>query len=242
MQSSKTPEWDGVDAVFYDLFSTGLPGDSQFYVEEAVKADSPVLELGCGTGRILISVAQAGVDIVGLDRAPRMLNIAREKVFGLSQSAQNRIEMVQGDMRSFMLKRQFNLIMIPYRAFLHLLTPDDQKRALWHIRNHLVDGGRLVMNNHGPLEFIAQELDRPEPPLRKIADFVRPDNGNRVVVWNSDTYDPLTQVHNEDRIFEEIDGDGNVLSKTYTSLIFRDIYRYEMQHLLELCGFEVEAL
>ncbi len=82
------------------------------------------------------------------------------------------------------------------------------------------------MNNHGPLEFIAQELDRPEPPLRKIADFVRPDNGNRVVVWNSDTYDPLTQVHNEDRIFEEIDGDGNVLSKhIYGSLIFRDIDR-----------------
>ena len=80
MQSSQTPEWDGVDAVVYDQFSTGLPGDSQFYVEEAVKAGSPVLELGCGTGRILIPIAQAGVDIVGLDRAPCMLEIAREKV------------------------------------------------------------------------------------------------------------------------------------------------------------------
>ena len=105
MPSSKTPEWDGVDAVFYDLFSTGLPGDSQFYVEEAVKAGSPVLELGCDTGRILIPVAQAGVDIVGLDRAPRMLNIARGKVFGFSQETQNRIEIVPGDMRSFALKR-----------------------------------------------------------------------------------------------------------------------------------------
>ena len=243
MQSSQTPEWDGVDALVYDKFSTGLPGDSQFYVEEAVKAGSPVLELGCGTGRILIPVAQAGVDIVGLDRAPRMLEIAREKVCGLSQGTQNRIELVQGDMRSFMLERQFNLVMIPFRAFLHLLTPDDQKQALWRIRDHLIDGGRLVMNNSDPrLESVVQQLNHPEAPLTKHADFVRPDSGNRVVVWNSIRYDPVTQVHSEDRIFEEIDGDGNVLSKTYTPLIYRHIYRYEMQHLLELCGFEVEAL
>lgn len=243
MQSSQKPEWDSVDGLFYDLFSTGLPGDSQFYVEEAVKAGSPVLELGCGTGRILIPVAQAGVDIVGLERAPRMLEIAGEKVSGLGQETQSRIELVHGDMRSFMLERQFNLAMVPYRAFLHLLTPDDQKQALWRTREHLVDGGRLVMNNYDQrLESVVQEFDHPEPPLRKHADFVRPDNGNRVFVWNSIKYDPLTQVHSEDRIFEEIDGDGKALSRTYTTLVYRHIYRYEMEHLLELCGFEIEAL
>ena len=243
MQSSQTPEWEGVDAVIYDQFSTGLPGDTQFYVEEAVKAGSPVLELGCGTGRILIPVAQAGVEIVGLDRASLMLKIAREKISDLGQDALNRIELVQGDMRSLMLERKFNLVMIPYRAFLHLLTPDDQKQALWRIRDHLVDGGRLVMNNSDPrLESLVRQLDQPEPPLRLHADIVRPDNGNRVVVWNSVKFDPATQIHSEDRIFEEIDGCGRVLSKTYTTLIYRHIYRYEMEHLLELCGFEVEAL
>ncbi len=243
MQSGPAPEWEGVDAVFYDQFSTGLPGDSQFYVEEAIKAGSPVLELGCGTGRILIPVAQAGADIVGLDRASRMLEIAGGKVSGLSQDTQNRIELVQGDMRSFEMARQFNLVMIPYRAFIHLLTPDDQKQALWRIRDHLVDGGRLVMNNSDPrLAAIAWQLDHPEQPLGKHADFLRPDNGNRVVVWNSIDYDPVTQIHSEDRVFEEIDGNGIVLSRTYTALVYRHIHRYEMEHLLGLCGFEVEAL
>jgi ubiquinone/menaquinone biosynthesis C-methylase UbiE len=243
MQFGQKPEWDSVDALFYDQFSTGLPGDVQFYVEEAIKAGSPVLELGCGTGRILIPVAQAGVDIVGFDRAPRMLEITRRKVSELSQNIQNRIELVEGDMRALMLERQFNLVMIPYRAFLHLLTPEDQKQVLWRIREHLVDGGRLVMNNEDPsLETSVREMAHPEPYLGKHSDFVRPDNGNRVIVWNSIRYNPTTQVHSEDRIFEEVDGDGGVIGRTYTTLVYRDLFRYEAQNLLELCGFEVEAL
>lgn len=243
MQSNPQPEWNSVDALFYDLFSTGLPGDSQFYVEESVRSGSPVLEIGCGTGRLLIPIAQAGVDIVGLDRAPRMLDIAREKVAGLSQDTQSRIEFVLGDMRSLMLERQFNLVMVPYRAFTHLLTTDDQKQALSRIRDHLIDGGKLIMNNNDrSLESLAQEIAQPEPLLKKIADFVRPDNGNRVIVWSTGSYDPTTQVHVEDRVFEEIDNGGNTLSRTHTPLIYRTMFRFEMQHLLELCGFEVEAL
>ena len=243
MKVSQRPEWDGVDAYLYDQFSPGLPGDVEFYLEEVVKAGSPVLELGFGTGRILIPVAQAGIDIVGLDRAQHMLELVSAKVAGLSQATQNRIELAPGDMRSFALNRQFNLVMIPYRALTHLLTPEDQMQALQLAWEHLVDGGKLVINNSDPLlETAVRELAHPEPPLQKMADLIRPDNGNRVVVWNSISYDTQTQVHSEDRVFEEIDGEGLVLSRKHTPLVYRDTYRYEMQCLLRLCGFEIEAL
>ncbi len=65
--------YHGADAIFYDSYLMGLPGDVAFYIEQARKAGSPVLELGCGTGRILIPVAEAGIDIVGLDNSPAML-------------------------------------------------------------------------------------------------------------------------------------------------------------------------
>ncbi len=72
-------EYDRTDAGFYDSLSAGLDGDEAFYVEEARKASGPVLEIGCGTGRIMIPIAESGVNIVGLDSAPAMLEVAREQ-------------------------------------------------------------------------------------------------------------------------------------------------------------------
>ncbi|HOD73347.1 MAG: class I SAM-dependent methyltransferase [Candidatus Bipolaricaulis sp.] len=91
---------------------------------------------------------------MGLDRAPSMLAVAREKVEKLPLETRRRIELVAGDMRDF--GRRFALVMVPYRTFLPLLTVGDQLRALRLIRDHLVAGGRPVLNIFNPhLETIA---------------------------------------------------------------------------------------
>lgn len=94
-------EYDRKDALFYDYYSTGIPGDVEFYAQEAINAGSPVLEIGCGTGRILIPIAKEGISITGLDRAPSMLAILRNKIATLERETQSRIELVEGDMRDF---------------------------------------------------------------------------------------------------------------------------------------------
>jgi len=236
-------EYDRADAAFYDYYSTGVEGDVQFYIEEAQKAGSPVLELGCGTGRILIPVAQSGISIVGLDRAPAMLSIARQKLSQLSVDTQRRIELIEGDMRNFSLGRRFKLIMIPYRVFLHLLTPKDQRRALGCIREHLADNGRLIFNIFDPShEIIAAHLGPLGSAVKKDSEFIHPDSGHRVIVWDSFQYDPERQMVEGYFLFEELDNEGRVISKTYSPLSLRYVYRYEMRYLLELCGYKVEAL
>jgi SAM-dependent methyltransferase len=236
-------EYDRADAAFYDYWARGLEGDAQFYVEEAQRAGSPALELGCGTGRILIPTAEAGVSIVGLDRAPSMLAIARRKLSQLDQKTRGRIELVEGDMRDFSLAQRFNLVMIPYRAFLHLHTSQDQRRALGCIREHLNDDGRLVLNIFDPrLDIIAAGRGWLGSALKKEQEFTNPETGRRVVIWTSTRYDLERQMLEEDRIFEEVDGEGRVVSKVYTPLVLRYVFRYEMEHLLELCGLKVEAL
>jgi len=236
-------EYDRSDAAFYDYYATGLEGDVEFYVEEAQKAGPPVLELGCGTGRILIPVAQAGINIVGLDRAPSMLSIAKQKVSRLSLETRRRIELVEGDLRHFSLGRRFKLVMIPYRAFLHLLTPEDQQQALRCIREHLTDGGLLIFDIFDPrLDTIAAHLGSLGSALKKNREFTHPDTGHRVVVWDTRRYDPSAQMIEQYFIFEELDDEGRVISKTYSPPKLRYVYRYEMQYLLELCGYEVEAL
>ncbi|MBM4047814.1 MAG: class I SAM-dependent methyltransferase [Planctomycetes bacterium] len=236
-------EYDRADAAFYDHVHRGLRDDVQFYVEEARKAGSPVLELGCGTGRVMIPVAEAGIPIVGLDRAPAMLAIARQKVAKLSAETQRRIEIIEGDMRSFTLGRRFDLITIPFRAFLHLLTSEDQRQALGCIREHLSDDGRLIFNVFDPrLDIIAAHFGSLGTAVKKQSEFVHPDTGHRVLVWDSRQYDPGRQMLESYFIFEELDDEGKVIAKTYSPLILRYVYRYEMQYLLELCGYRVEAL
>jgi SAM-dependent methyltransferase len=230
-------------AVYYDEQSTGLPGDAAFYVEEARRAGSPVLELGCGTGRILIPIAEAGVEIVGLDASRVMLDIAREKLIRLGAGTRNRIELVEGDMRDFALERRFRLILIPFRAFLHLLTSADQRRALHTIREHLTDDGRLVFNIFDPrIEIIGAYSGPLGGALKKLGEFTHARTGNQVIVWDTRRYDSLNQVVHEDRIYEEINAHGQTVARTHATLTLRYLYRYEMQYLLELCGFEVESL
>ena len=236
-------EYDRTDAGIYDSISTGLEGDEAFYVEEAVKAGGPVLELGCGTGRITIPIAEAGVPIVGLDQAPAMLEVARRKIAGLPEETGRRIQIFEGDMRVFDLERRFPLAIIPYRAFLHMMTDDDQRRALTRIREHLADGGRLVFNVFDPsIEIIAAYMKPLGRATCHMGSFTHPETGRRVMVSDTRRYDPLEQTLEEHRFFEEVDDEGRVVSKTTTPLYLRYVHRFEMQYLLELCGYEVEAL
>lgn len=236
-------EYDESDAALYDYYSTGLAGEVEFYVDQARQAGGPVLELGCGTGRILIPVAEAGGAAVGLDRAAAMLAIAREKVGRCAREVQQRVEIVEGDMREFSLGRRFKLVMIPYRAFLHLLTVEDQRRALACVREHLTEDGRLVFNVFDPsLDIIGGHFGPLGTAVKKHTEFVYPATNRRVIVWDSRQYDLPTQMIEQYFIFEELDDTGLVVSKRYNRLTLRWAYRYEMEHLLELSGFRVEAL
>src|SRR5574341_2137000 len=89
--------------------------DVQFYVDEAISAGGRTLELGCGTGRILLPTARAGSDITGLDSSARMLERCREKVAAEPDSVRQRIRLTQGDIRSFDLSERFALISAPFR-------------------------------------------------------------------------------------------------------------------------------
>ncbi len=243
MRKYDQQEYDEIAALYYDYYSTGLEGDVQFYIEEARQADTPVLEIGCGTGRILLPMAEAGCTVIGLDQAPAMLALTRKKLAATSPETQERVELIEGDMRDFALGKRFGLITIPYRAFLHLTTPRDQRRALTCLRKHLTDNGHLVFNIFDPnIERIASHLGVQGSGLQKDSEFIHPRNGNRVVVWITRHYDMDRQMLEQDIIFEELDDTGHVISKTYRPLRLRYLYRHEMRYLLELCGFQVEEL
>ena len=123
--------------------------DTPFYLalaQHAAARDHAVLDLACGTGRITLPLARAGIDVTGLDNAPAMLDVARRK------AAAEGLELtwVEADMRNFELDRLFGLIVMPYRSFLHLLTAEDQASCLTAVHRHLVPGGRFALNLFTP--------------------------------------------------------------------------------------------
>lgn len=143
-------------AEFYDHVDPyRLREDVAFFVDMAKQSNGLVLEIGCGTGRVLIPTARAGFAIVGLDASSAMLTLCREKLAQEPQDVQSRVELSQGDMRDFTLGKQFSLVTIPFRPFLHLLTVEDQLACLSCIRRHLMPGGRLILDVFNPsLEFL----------------------------------------------------------------------------------------
>lgn len=231
-------------AELYDLLHGDDAADISFYVEEAERAEPPVLELACGTGRVLIPVAEAGVPVWGVDVTPAMLAQAEKKVAALPAEVRQRITLRQGDMRDFDLDQRFGLVYIPARSFLHLMTVEDQLAALRNMRNHLRPGGRLALNFFQPsIPTIAAHLRKGGSALQPLdLEGTDPETGQRTVGWETREYLPATQVIRNNWIFDVLDADGRMVDRYYRSLTLRWIYRYEFEHLLARTGFELEAL
>jgi SAM-dependent methyltransferase len=224
----------------YDYQFSGLDLDLEFYTQEALKTGPPVLELACGTGRVTLAIAQAGVPIVGVDSSEGMLSRARAKAEVLGAVP---VDWIQADMRDFSLNKRFGLIIIPARSFLHLLDPVDQVQALANIREHLVPGGRLILSLFVPhLQMIAEHSTTTEQMLKFLHEFEDPDSGARVAVWGCRRYDVHRQRIHQQYRYEQIDDNGFVVATRQRSLTLCYIWPREMEHLLIRTGFEIEAL
>ncbi len=230
--------YDERGAPLYDANAQGVPGDIDFYLglaQEAHAAGQPVLELACGTGRVAIPIAREGVQVVGLDRSPAMLAIAREKSAGLGN-----VRWVEGDMRDFDLPERFGLVFIPYRSFLHLLTVENQLSCLHRIHEHLAPGGRFALNIFNPdIVMMGQWLGAKRGGLQQRADYL---GTGKMRVWFTNEFRPASQEVDTTFLCDELDDEGAVISRVYRGYRLRYVFRFEMEHLLTRAGFEIEAL
>ena len=238
--SPSCPEYDRF-AEFYDHITPyRLREDVGFYVDLAMSARGPVLEMACGTGRVLIPSARAGATMVGVDLSEGMLAACRAKLAEESVAVQRRVGLQQGDMRSFDLGRTFELITIPFRGFQHLLTADDQRTALQRLRAHLADGGRLVVDVFNPsLPFLGDERWLVNPLVEP--EFSMPDGRRIVRSFRITTRDYANQVQGMAMAYDITWPDGRTEHRE-DAFSLRYLFRYEAEHLLEREGFHVEAV
>ena len=231
-------------AEIYDSVYSYVRSDLPMYTRAAIDSGGPVLELGVGTGRVAIPTAEQGVDVVGVDNSEAMLAVASRKAASLGDAAGS-LELIAADIRDFTLRdadggeRKFPLATIPFRGFLALLTVEDQFSALRRIYEHLQPGGILLFNIFVPDPNMALEQS---DVLRHLTDVTDPETGLTRVLYQQNQYDTHNQIVSIRMLIEDLDRNNVVSQRMYRDYLLRYCHRWEVHHLLQLCGFEIEAL
>jgi SAM-dependent methyltransferase len=229
-------------AEFYDLLNTGLPGEAEFYVGQAVRLGGETLELGCGTGRLAIPMAMSGVNVTGLDLSKAMLDRCRAKRRAVGP-VPGKLRLVQGDMRSFDLGRKFSFVAAAYRTIMHLLTPPDQRRCLECVWRHLEDDGVFIFNCWNPRPSLLAPLMGPQSGLLRFVGDV-PVGRTRQTLRHfcATSCDEFRQLVVEEHVVHVVDARGKVSRTEMLSMERAWLTARETENLVRLCGFEVEAL
>lgn len=189
MAEYKIPDGSEVygDAVLYDAEEKQEQSDLPFYLAAARRARGPVLELACGTGRLTLALAGAGIDVTGLDISAPMLALARKKAAKEGLKA----VFVRGDARSFRLERRFRLIFIPFNSMQHLSDRASLERFFASVRAHLSPGGRFMLDVFNPHPGC---LVRDQDELLPVFCYKDPRGAKQILVEEQYAYDRAAQV------------------------------------------------
>ncbi len=232
--------YDSFIADYYDESPVvkGRTQDVVFYREAAREFGDPVLELGCGTGRITMALAEAGKRITGLDLSERMLERAVKKRAALRVEARERVHLVQGNMAGFDLGEKFRLIIIPFRPFQHLLEVHEQMNCLECARKHLAPGGRLI------LDVFQTDAERIHDPVHMretlVTEYNTADGRQVKISERVAAFHRAQQINDVEMVFS-VKHTGGREERLVFAWPLRYFFRYEVEHLLARCGFRVST-
>lgn len=226
-------------AAYYDLIHQGLPGEAEFYVGHAAQRGGRVLELGCGTGRLAIPMAMCGLDVVGVDNSVRMLDECRDKLSAVGRVKGN-LRLVHDDIVELDLGDSFDTVVMAYRTFMHMLTPDHQRSALRAARRHLSSGGLLMMNTWLPNLRMMHVSIAAHPGFRETGRHAW--NGVTVVHRVRTAIDEFRQLILEEHEIVEVDDQGRTIKEQVMPMVRAWTTLREFKHLLELEGLAADAV
>jgi SAM-dependent methyltransferase len=223
-------------ARFYDLVNADLTEDLPFWLGLAAERGGPVLELGCGSGRVLLQLAREGLRAVGVDCSPAMLARARARLAQRADLGQ-RVTLIEQDVRRLALGEQFPLAIMPLNTFAHLLTFEDQHLALVRVAEHMAPGGWFALD----VPNTAEVYGAPPGGLMLERTVRDESSGREVMEFSMLSLDRTAQLGHITWIYDEIDREGGV-RRTRIPMTLRYTFPGEMRALLELSGLRLVGL
>jgi SAM-dependent methyltransferase len=218
-----------LDWEFYDRFYEDVD-DADFYIGLARRFGGPVLEAMCGTGRLLLPLARAGIEVTGIDSSEVMLAAAQEKLDVEPPPVKNRIKLVKADVRDLELGRKFRLVIVAFSSINHLLTPRDQDMAIACLKRHLHEDGALAIAsfNPHPERYLFEGLDKE----------VELENGDFLSRFSKLEVEPESGLLKV-RYRWELERDGSIYKEVESDFRLRLLKPNQLKALLEGGGLEV---
>jgi SAM-dependent methyltransferase len=232
------------DAMTFDRFARFYDDDYRHYDDDidaiamfAADCDGPILELGCGTGRVLLPLAAFGYAITGVDISPALLARVRDKL--RQHHLESGVELVQADLRFLDLPRKdFAFAFCTSNTLMHFTTAAEQIDVLRHAQRHLRPGGQLLIDLFNPdlLRLLAVD------GVMELADrWHDTHSGAEVLKWSVRRLDLAEQLQETTFIYEEVFADGRT-QRTVCPFSLRFLWRSEAELMLQAAGFAVEEV
>ena len=224
-------------ARFYDAENRDKTDDLAMYSRLAAERPGPILDVGCGSGRVLIHLARENRRVYGIDSDRQMLARLEGKLDARPR-LRDYIAYVNADVLQHECDRQFSLILLSYNALMHFIEQERQIALLRRLRLWLADDGLLVIDlpNAGPV-FASEDTDA----LTLERTFLDDDSGNMIMLQSVSALDRAAQVLHIDWIYDEIDGDG-ALKRHLAPHRLRYFFLPELRLLLDRCRFRLDQV
>ena len=236
-----SPETDPAVKYYDETLGVTASGDASWYLRTAQRFGDPVLDLGCGTGRVSLLLARKGLQVIALDQSAGMLAMFREKLRREGPAVRDRIRILQAGMADLRLGTRFRTI-ICIDAFFHNLTVADEIACLGRVGEHLAPEGRFLFNLPNPTcEFILRAA-RGRQTFGRARTYGRPEAPGTITVERLERGDLVEQMIDTRLRFTVRDEDGVIVECSDSQRTSRYLFRYEAVHLLFRCGFQVEEL
>lgn len=228
---------DFYDPDFYDWRIGPGARVHDIYVAAGCELGGPVLDLGCGTGDVLIPLASAGVETCGLDSSERMLGRLRQKLAAMDEAVRSRVTIINAAFEDFELDRRFRQVFIANDTIGHVLGLHPLRNVLSRCFKHLQPGGRLLFDTpQFDVVYLGQHTNGRRSYPHNGGRYDLPD-GRAVQVWEHINYETAIGVIDALFHYEFLDARGCVLTSQYRRLRIQPRNREEYMMLLELAGF-----
>lgn len=227
-------------ARFYDLTHASLTDDIPLILSLAAQANGPVLELGCGSGRLLLPLARAGHRVSGLDLSAAMLDRARARLAQENTAVQQRITLHQANMTDFVLPEaeQFGLVIVPYNTLFHLDTAQTLA-MLRRVSDYLAENGRLFLDLANPVDI----ANTPEDALLSLENVLTdPETGELIVHLASNRLDTANQTLHITWIYDVSSPSGGPVERTVAQGAYHYRYPHQLELLLQEAGYKLRHL
>ncbi len=225
-------------AEVYDFLIPDPPGMIEFYRDMVQKSGGgPVLEVGCGTGRLSLCLAHDDIQVVGVDLSGQMLNVLRSKLNACPKRVRENITLFHADMLELELETSFPIVFFTGGTIQHCLTSSDYDRAISMARRHLQKGGVLVIDTENEPKTTASNHYRVDYGTYS-GEYICP-SWYRISSWNEFSIEPLNRLFKVTACFKVIGRRGRLIGNYRFDTTFTYPGRSELVKILEKQGFNI---